>query len=63
MNSKFTIIGLLSITLLLISCSPDELQTENQQQTEFSLSADDPNGNTIGDGSGEGNPLNPKDKE
>lgn len=57
MKNKFTFIGLVSFTLLLISCSPDDPQEENLQTEQVSTSLQ--NGAQYDN---EGNPLNPKDK-
>jgi PBP1b-binding outer membrane lipoprotein LpoB len=72
MKKKLTTLGLVGITLLLTSCSPDDFQEENQQQKQVEIEFDETQltveevlieEQPVGyDDDNEGNPLNPKDK-
>jgi hypothetical protein len=70
MKKNLTIIGLVGATLLLLSCSPDDVQVEGQQIekiegyiNEKQLDSVEFTANEVFvEFDDEGNPLNPKDK-
>jgi hypothetical protein len=70
MKKNLTIIGLVGATLLLLSCTPDELHVENQQNKNFeseTIENQSIKNETLDKEEHfyydeDGNPLNPKDK-